>query len=300
MLKATLRKIPLAREVHRRVARPRGAPREMYPRGHFYSPLPDIEWVRANAERLLRKDVALGPSIDLREAEQEALLHQLATYLPEFDVPREAVPGARYYSQNRMFGVGSAFGLYAMLRHFQPKQVIEVGSGFTSALMLDVVDRYFEHGVTFDFIEPYPERLHSLLRPEDHERCRIHEVPVQEVPVSTFTRLRAGDFLFIDSSHVSRIGSDLNYLLFEVLPRLDAGVLVHFHDIFWPFEYPLSWLSQGRAWNEAYLLRAFLQYNRTFAIVQFNDYLGYRFADFDREQLPAIGEPGSSLWLRKV
>ena len=83
---------------------------------------------------------------------------------------------------------------------------------------------------------------------------------MQDVALSTFSGLRRGDILFIDSSHVAKIGSDVNHLVFTVLPALQSGVLVHFHDIFFPFEYPQAWLAEGRAWNEAYLLRAFLQY----------------------------------------
>ncbi|MCZ8539210.1 hypothetical protein [Psychrobacillus psychrodurans] len=82
-----------------------------------------------------------------------------------------------------------------------------------------------------------------------------------------------GDILFIDSYHVSKIGSDVNYIIFEILPKLKPGVRIHFHDIFYPFEYPEKWIFEGRFWNRAYLLRAFLQYNQDFIIDLWNNYL---------------------------
>jgi hypothetical protein len=99
---------------------------------------------------------------------------------------------------------------------------------------------------------------------------------------------------------VSRLGSDVNHELFEVLPTLQRGVHVHFHDIFFPFEYPLEWSEEGRAWNEAYLLRAFLEYNDAFEIVLFNDLVGRCFRGLLERDFPLwLRNPGGSLWLRK-
>jgi hypothetical protein len=96
------------------------------------------------------------------------------------------------------------------------------------------------------------------------------------------------------------VGSDVNYLVFEVLPRVQPGVLVHIHDIYWPFEYPAEWVLEGRSWNEGYLLRAFLQYNEAFDILLFNNYLGHRHGDFMREVMPLfMKNDGGSLWLQR-
>ena len=120
------------------------------------------------------------------------------------------------------------------------------------------------------FIETYPDRLRGLLRPHDEGATRIIEREVQEVPIDTFSSLRAGDLLFIDSSHVIKCGSDVQFLMFEVLPQLPTGVFVHFHDVFYPFEYPAEWVLKGRYWNEDYFLRAFLSYNSEWEISFFN------------------------------
>jgi hypothetical protein len=119
--------------------------------------------------------------------------------------------------------------------------------------------------------------------------------------LAQFENLDENDVLFIDSSHVAKIGSDVNFLMFEVLPRLKPGVIIHLHDIFWPFEYPQSWIDEGRAWNEAYLIRAFLQFNEAFEVLLFNSYLGQRQGDLVRGIMPRfMRTTGASLWLRKT
>jgi len=98
--------------------------------------------------------------------------------------------------------------------------------------------------------------------------ARLLARPVQEVGLAPFLALEAGDVLFIDSSHVAKTGSDVNFLYFEVLPRLAAGVVVHVHDVFLPDEYPPEWvLDEGRSWNEQYLLRALLMHSRAFRVL---------------------------------
>jgi hypothetical protein len=122
-----------------------------------------------------------------------------------------------------------------------------------------------------------------------------------DIGPQVFTQLEENDILFIDSSHVSKIGSDVNYILFNVLPKLNPGVIVHFHDILWPFEYPQEWINQGWAWNEAYMLRAFLQFNTKFQVSLFNSYVGHTFNDYLADNMPLMLEDtGGSIWLKKV
>jgi len=200
-----------------------------------------------------------------------------------------------------MFNHSDALILYSMLRHLRPQKIIEVGSGFSSALMLDVTDIFFDRCMQFTLVEPYTERLTQLLRSGDQKNIELIEDIVQKVPVSTFQKLDAGDVLFIDSSHVSKVGSDVSYIEFEVLPASEPGVVIHFHDIFRPFEYPMQWIIDGKAWTEAYLIRAFLQYNRQFEIMLFNNYVARAFEAFLTERMPIfMKKPGGSLWLRKL
>ena len=135
---------------------------------------------------------------------------------------------------------------YSILTTLRPKRIIEVGCGFSSAIALDVRDQEL-HDLELTFIEPYPERLYELLKEGDNTTATIHRAIVQDVPIEIFDVLEKDDILFIDSSHMSSPGSDVNLLFFQVLPRLRPGVVVHFHDIFFPFEYP----EPGESWRLA-------------------------------------------------
>jgi hypothetical protein len=115
-----------------------------------------------------------------------------------------------------------------------------------------------------------------------------------------FEALEAGDILFIDSSHVSKLGSDVHYLMFEVLPALRPGVWVHIHDIFHPFEYPIQWYDEGRAWNEAYVVRAFLQYNKAWQIEHFSSFMIARHEEWYRKHMPLVLRlHGGNIWISK-
>lgn len=272
---------------------------EPFPRGHFYSPLPDYEDVEERQAILFEREIDVIESVDLNTPKQLDLVRKLAALCGDFCWQKRKKTEHRFYLENNWFGEGDALSLYFMMRHFRPKRIIEIGSGYSSALMLDVNEHFLDHSISFSFIEPFPEnRLNGLLRMQDHESCKIKRARVQDLPLSLFLELEANDILFVDSSHVSKIGSDVNYIVFDILPRLPRGVIVHFHDIIWPFEYPKQWIMEGRAWNEAYLLRAFLQYNREFEILLFNSYLGYRHASTMEELVPLFMEnSGGSLWM---
>lgn len=271
------------------------------PPGHFYSTIPDLAYIREHREVIFDRRHREIPGIDLNEAEQGALIQQFAAFHTDLPFPRTKTPPVRYYYENSHFPYADAIALYCMIRQHRPRRIVEIGSGFSSAVMLDTNEQCFEHSISLTFVEPFPKRLYSLLREDDKERCTIIQKPVQDVPVPAITALEAGDILFVDSSHVVKIGSDVNFLLAEVLPKLPTGVLVHFHDIFWPFEYPEEWIMQGRAWNENYFVRAFLQFNPFFKIVLFNHYLGLLRQSELRRYLPlALNGIGGSLWIQKV
>lgn len=298
-----LRRIPALRTVHRylRAFRHLADPfLQFVPPGHFYSPLPDVTEVRRNRVTLFDRDAKAVPGIATREAEQLRLVEALGTYAADVPFGAEPREGLRYFYDNPFFGRGSAVVLYLLMRHFAPKRIVEVGSGFSSAVMLDANDRHFGGAIRFTFIEPNPERLRSLLRAED-ARQEVLPTVVQGVPLDRFADLGPNDFLLIDSSHVVKIGSDVDHLLTHVLPALQPGVLVHFHDVHWPFEYPEAWVMEGRGWNEAYALKAFLQFNAAFELLLFNDYLATHHRDFLRHHLPdVLPDAGSSVWLRKT
>jgi hypothetical protein len=125
---------------------------------------------------------------------------------------------------------------------------------------------------------------------------------VQAMTYDHFRQLEANDILFIDSSHVSKMASDLNHLMFNVLPLLRPGVLIHLHDIFYPFEYPPSWIvEENRSWNEAYLVRAFLEFNNDFEVLFFNHFAFRKFPSLIAQKTPLFSKNcGGSLWIRRT
>ncbi len=254
--------------------------------GHYYSPLTSdadvaraLTWVGA-------------PGVDLAEPAQLQLAAKLSADLSQ------PLAGPRYKAGNNMFGPGDGSVYRAMLRYFRPGHVIEVGSGYSTAVALDTADEADGPAdLKITCVEPYPERLLRLLGPADHDRVSLIREPVQNVDVSAFSELEAGDFLFIDSTHVVKAGSDVVWLFLHVLPHLKPGVIVHVHDIFWPFEYPEEWLRERRDWSEGYLVHAFLAGNAEWEILLFSSWLWQCHPELVPAHLTSEG-PGS-LWLRR-
>jgi hypothetical protein len=188
-----------------------------------------------------------------------------------------------------------------MLRHLEPNKLIEVGSGASSCVTLDTNELFLGNEVNCTFIEPFPAFLKSLIKDTDKSNVRIIDSKLQDVPLNLFKELQENDILFIDSTHVSKFNSDVNYILHEILPVLSNGVYIHFHDIFFPFEYPKEWLLNGMAWNEQYILRAFLEYNNHFKIILFNTYLETIYQEKLKERFPLLFKnTGGSIWIKKI
>lgn len=272
---------------------------KLYPDGHFYSPLPDLDELRGRDDDVFRERPDV-PGVELRVDAQLALADELGALVHDQPFSADAAgDGLRYHFANDYFGHGDGIVLHAMLRRHRPRRVVEVGSGHSSAMMLDTDERFLGSSTQFTFIEPYPERLLGLLRPEDHERATVVQERVQLVDPSVFADLQAGDLLFIDSSHVSKVGSDVNVLLLDIVPSLPPGVLVHVHDVCWPFEYSRAWVYEGRAWNEAYVVRALLTGNPHLQVLWFADQLARLHHERIARALPLWAkDTGTSLWLQ--
>ena len=257
------------------------------PPGHFYSPLT----TRQDVDRALSWTDA--PGVNLAEETQCELVTRL---LPTLAKP---LPGPRYAAGNSMYGPADAAVYRGMLAELHPARVIEVGSGYSTAVALDEV------GINPDLsaleitcVEPFPERLLGLIKDADRDRVSLIRQPVQDVDVTIYEKLAPQDILFIDSTHVVKPGSDVVWLLLHVLPRLSPGVVVHIHDVFWPFDYPTEWLRQGRDWTEAYLVHAFLAGNASWEIMLFSSWLWHCRPELI--PVPLAQERPGSLWLRKT
>jgi predicted O-methyltransferase YrrM len=272
----------------------------IYPPGHFYSPLLDIRGVAGGEANVPFDGADYWEQIHLRPAEQRAYFEELLDKFPFLSFPQQKTPDYRFYTDNPWFPTSDAFTLSGIVRKEKPRRIIEVGSGFSSAVMLDTLE-HAGRSAALTFVEPFPERLYSLLSSSDQHSSKILVQPVQEVPLAVFEELEAQDILFVDSSHVAKIGSDVTFLLLRILPRLKPGVFIHFHDIFYPHSYPVDWLREGRAWNESIFLRAFLVSNRDFEIVAFNSYAGHCFPEIFKGRLDGfMPNSGGSIWLRKI
>jgi predicted O-methyltransferase YrrM len=257
---------------------------------HFYEPIPDTQ--------SLPETVWSQPSelvgIDMNESMQ---LDLLRNHFPYFRAEYEDFPAEPPPGQRRPFRGVDALVAYCMVRHFQPRSIFEVGSGFSSLVVGHAAAKNKSSALTC--IDPFPG---ELLRKGNIPALRsLIEKKIQDIDLEFFSQLESGDILFIDSSHTVKIGGDVNYLFLEVLPRLKAGVIVHVHDIFFPFEYRRDWMREElRFWTEQYLLQAFLTFNPEFEVLLANYYL----SRYHKEQLRAAFPNlrrwiGGSFWMRR-
>lgn len=282
------------------------------PPGHPLSPIPCWEEVERKFEDIFYlpqhahiDDLSLYlpkeiPGVDLNPTGQLELFSKLKRYHDEQPFTAQRSAQRRFHFENPAYSYLDALVLYAMIRHLRPKRIIEAGGGYSSGVILDTSELFFENSIECTFIEPHPELLKSLMKDGDLQRAELIEARLQDVPLEKFQHPEAGDILFVDSSHVSKVDSDVNYCLFKLLPQLKSGVYVHFHDVFYPFEYPAEWIQEGRSWNEAYLLRAFLQYNQAFEIQLFTTYLVHFYRSIIAEGMPlGMKNTGGCIWIRK-
>jgi len=264
---------------------------------HFYSPVPVLR--RLPDSVFERQSPLLGIDMNV-QAQLDFLDNVCARYKPEYDRfgLHEPADGAPYYSLNGMFGAIDGDLLYCMVRHFKPKRIIEIGSGWstlvaTYALRQNKRETGEMGGLVA--IEPYPGRH---LRKGFEGLIQVIPQDAQQVPLDLFQTLGENDILFIDSSHVVKTGSDVCYEFLEIIPSLKPGVLVHVHDIFLPCEYPRHWLRRERLfWNEAYLLQAFLVGNRSFEVVLAGHFLKVRYPE--RMSRLFRTEDVQSFWMRR-
>ena len=262
---------------------------------HFYQPIPDTQSL-PDALWSTRSDLV---GIDMNDAVQFDLLRK---HFPKFRDEYERFPikptgdPSQFYLDNHLFDGADALVAYCMVRQFQPELIVEVGSGYSSLILGEAAAQSDSPALTC--IEPFPR---EFLREGFPGLRSLIEKQVQDIDLEFFSQLGSGDVLFIDSSHTVKIGGDVNYLFLEVLPRLKPGVIVHVHDIFFPFDYRRDWvMEEFRFWTEQYLLQAFLTFNSEFEVLMSNSYLSHY---HERElkaafpTLPSCG--GGSFWMRR-
>jgi len=247
---------------------------------HYYSPIPDTRILREK-EYLWSRELPLF-GIDLNVEEQKRLLETICPLFQNeyLSFPREKTNDSLgYYLNNGSFSFVSGQMHYCMIRYFKPKRIIEVGSGYSTLVSLAALDRNDEEGYPCEFIaiEPYPPPFLENGAPGIKQ---LIKQKVEDIDSSFFETLSENDLLFIDSTHTVKIGGDVNFLIFEVFPKLSKSVIVHIHDIQFPYEYFKSYLLQDHFfWQEQYLIQALLMYNRSFKILWCANYMHYKYPE---------------------
>ena len=196
---------------------------------------------------------------------------------------------------NDQFSHSDASLYYSMIRRFRPARIVEVGAGHSTRLAHKAVRDNGSGRILC--IDPHAPRWLSAL-----EGVEIVAAPVQQTPDSVFLNLRENDVLFIDGSHISKTGSDVNHLFLRILPRMPKGVLVHIHDICLPYEYPKRWAEEVLCyWNEQYVLAALLANGTKYEILLGVYFLQKQAVDLLKPYVPSVPgvfPGGGSLWLR--
>jgi predicted O-methyltransferase YrrM len=245
----------------------------MFPPGHFYSVIPNIT-------KAYNNDNTKFINLDFNEESHKLILSEINNYLINFDeefghkdvIRRQN--NLQYTLLNGSFEWMDSRLLYYFLQKNKPKKIIEIGSG-NSTLLIYNTKLMFNLDVDIICIEPYPSDY--LKKLYNTGKITLIQDCLENVDLKIFTTLTENDILFIDSSHVLKLDSDVMFYFTKIFPLLNKNVLIHIHDIFFPYDYPLDWLKEGRFWNEQYFLYIFLQYNTKFSIKFCNSYSGYKY-----------------------
>ena len=280
----------------------------------YDSPLPSISHLKTTYERWNRPSILKGIEYNIEEMEKD-LSGLLYRYLDEFF----SIPAYEHLTKIG-FGPGytavDALTLYMMIRHIKPRRYIEVGSGLSTyyCSMAAKKNTSEGHPLNITCVEPYPyEKLFTI--PE----IQVIAKEVQDVKISFFQQLQKDDILFIDSSHILKIDGDVPFLFLEILPNLRIGVVIHIHDVPFPYNIPYPpkhWLFEGETspklwnwpkfWNEAMVLQAFLSFNNKFRIIMSTPLIRHFDESFLKKNIPIYESidrnPNtfSSIWLRRT
>ena len=257
-------------------------------RVHFYSPIP---YSKEITEKDYNKIYNLS-GIEINEKYQLDLINKLhSNYFNEFTPYK-----------NKGLSLLDSFILHSMVRKIKPKKIVEIGGGDTTKIILDALKLNQNNLTNFQFFSIDPFFDNSNLTSNNEINLNILRKNVQDVPLDFFQDV---DFLFIDSSHISKIGSDVNYIVLEIIPNLKMNTLIHWHDIHFPKNYPKEWIeniSKNMFWNESYLVHSFLLFNEKFKIIYAGKYLQLNFFDFLKNKFPYLSKNHSltSFYIQRI
>lgn len=240
------------------------------------------------------------PGIDLNIDSQLTFLQNL-TFEQELEgIPFQKSGDGEFYFKNNGYEPGDAEYWYQIIRFLKPKNIIEIGSGFSTLIAVKALkqnraenpDYVCNHICIESFEAPWLEQ----------QGIAVERKMVEDLDLSFFQQLGENDILFIDSTHIIKPEGDVLYEYLQILPTLQKGVFVHIHDIFTPKNYLEGWLKENVFfWNEQYLLEAFLTENMHWEVIGGLNYLQHNHHEDLKRVAPYLNkhhQPGS-FYIRK-
>jgi hypothetical protein len=229
---------------------------------HFYSEIPVMRKLRATQQ--WRRPYSM---IGVRGWNAEEQLKFVETAMS--DEVRNALSRRDIFAEacaaNRATGYGpiEAEVLYAFVRQHRPPRIMQVGSGISTYVCLAAAQAA-GYDAKITCIDPYPTDF--LLETQRAGKIDLVARPVEELDVDFFAGLSAGDFFFVDSTHTLGPAGEVTRIILEILPRLQHGVRIHFHDIWLPYDFDPRIMDRIFFWHETALLYAFLCGNDRFQV----------------------------------
>ncbi|MGO9316339.1 MAG: class I SAM-dependent methyltransferase [Terracidiphilus sp.] len=229
---------------------------------HFYSEIPDFRYLRKSEAWKAPRSMYGVRGVDVDR--QIGFVQDCVTDSMRATLQRENIYESAC-GENGAGGYGQidAEFLFCFIARHRPQKIIQIGAGVSTAVLLHTT-KVFDYRPAITCIDPYPTQF--LRRISKNGHITLIPKQCQDVELSVFSELGPGDLLFVDSTHTVKPGSEVNILILEVLPRLSPGCHVHFHDIYFPYDYPCALFKIPFIWNESVLLHAFLTDNPRYSI----------------------------------
>jgi hypothetical protein len=249
---------------------------------HFYSSIPDVkelENTRGWRKAFSMVGVAGADFTSQLRFLEECCPPELKQRLARHRVHEQAC------DENGESGYGpvEADFLYSFIVTKRPPRVLQIGSGVSTAVILRAAqDSGYQPSIVC--IDPVPTAY--LVRMAEQKSITLLRQRAQDVPLGALTGLSRGDLFFVDSTHAVRPGSEVNFVILEALPRLPCGCFVHFHDIYFPYDYQPSVLHTLFFSAESTLLHAFLINNSRCALAASMSWLHHACPEEMRRILP--------------
>ena len=231
---------------------------------HFYSEIPDIGKLRRSSE--WRQPYSLYGVNGVDVDEQLSWIHSVMTSDVRARLTQEDIH-AYGCAENGEPGYGrvEADVLYSLVRTTKPSRIVQIGSGVSTAIMLAAAE-HAGYKPKLLCVDPFPTQY--LRRAQAAGSIELLAKPVEALGWEPLLKLGQNDLFFVDSTHTLGPAGEVSRIILEMLPRLDSGVTVHFHDIYFPYDYPTDILDGALFFShESPLLHAFLVNNQRFEIL---------------------------------